>query len=42
MWNLKNKTNKQNKTETDIDMESKLVVPRREWGEMLGKIDEED
>ena len=26
MWNLKNKTNEQNKTEIDSDIENKLVV----------------
>ena len=37
MWNLKNKTNEYNKTETDSDIENKLVVTSGESEEKRGK-----
>ena len=37
MWNLKNKTNKHNKTEIDSDIEDKLVVTSGEKEGMKGK-----
>ena len=36
MWNLKNKMNEYNKTETDTDRENKLVVTRVEREEGRG------
>ena len=39
VWNLKNKTNNYNKTETDSqDTENKLVVTRVGWGEWRWKL----